>query len=387
MAAPPGHTAPADLQNGQPETSTPATQPVGLSGAQQQSGANPSYVVAGLTPDAVFSFMAQQQAMFASQQQALLTALQGSAVNPAPTMTSSAAPPPPPPAYPQHDVSADESSDAEPDADRADDAEFNALVHDLEAGHEQGEPVLDNTDVLAELQHFFAQEDQMGPALPDKIAAIVNKGVRSTFSPEQEKTLCEQFLRPENCQNLVVPRVNKELWLKLRHSTRSRDLKVQKTQNLLLKSIVPIAQLLAAFSTEKDKTNIQLAAKALQLVASASAQLSQHRRDLITPELDPQLKPLSAVSNPITDNLFGDDLAKQVKEIRETQQLGSNVSRPVLRRPDFYRRGGGSLRPRGHGRSPYSKPKPFLGRASQRAPPFHRRKQSHKSSSLSKPRQ
>ncbi len=133
------------------------------------------------------------------------------------------------------------------------------------------------------------------------------------------------------------------------------------------------------FSTGKDKSNIQLAAKALQLVASASAQLSQHRRDLIVPELDSQLKPLSAVSNPITDNLFVDDLAKQVKKICETQQLGSNISRPVLRRPDFYRSGGGSQPYRGHARSSYIKAKPFLGRASQRAPPFQRRNQSHKS--------
>ena len=83
---------------------------------------------------------------------------------------------------------------------------------------------------------------------------------------------------------------------------------------------------------------------------------------MIKPDLHDEYKHLCSSSLAITDQLFGNDLPKQVKELTEVNRVGKRVSthsgrsaaKPDYHRPNYYARGRG--RP-GH---QYYK-KPFLG--------------------------
>ena len=54
--------------------------------------------------------------------------------------------------------------------------------------------------------------------------------------------LSEKFDRPENCENLAVPKVNPKICGKLNHYGKKQDLKLSACQNMLVKVAAVIAQ-------------------------------------------------------------------------------------------------------------------------------------------------
>ena len=44
-----------------------------------------------------------------------------------------------------------------------------------------------------------------------------------------------KYNRPDNCEKLTVPKVNPEIWNKLKHITRSADLRLANMQKVLVK--------------------------------------------------------------------------------------------------------------------------------------------------------
>ena len=108
---------------------------------------------------------------------------------------------------------------------------------------------------------------------------------------------------------------------------------------------------------------LQQSTDALALFANAKSELNQRRRELIKPYLYDEYKHLCSSSLAITDQLFGDDLPKQVKELTEVNRVagkrkesthsGRSTAKPDYHRHNYYARGRG--RP-GH---PYYR-KPFF---------------------------
>ena len=162
-----------------------------------------------------------------------------------------------------------------------------------------------------------------------------------------------------------MPKVNPEVWGKLKRDTKTRDLKLQRIQNLVHKGLIPLIKLME--NIKKDKANMRLAADAFRLLAMGSSQLSQRRRDLIAPDLCPTFRPLCGPNNPVTQLLFGDDLPKQIKDIADTQRVGAKFSALHKDRPGSgkykssfkYKGDGGKYRPKPY---PYksSEKKSFL---------------------------
>ena len=67
---------------------------------------------------------------------------------------------------------------------------------------------------------------------------------------------------------------------------------------------------------------------AFALIGNANLELNQRRRELMKPNLHTDYKHLcSSISSvTITDQLFGDDLAKEVKEWTEVNRVGKKVA-------------------------------------------------------------
>ena len=64
----------------------------------------------------------------------------------------------------------------------------------------------------------------------------------------------------------------------------------------------------------------------------ANANINLRRREALKPELHSSYCHLCALSNPITTELFGDDLPKAVKDITDTNPVTSKLSREKLSR-------------------------------------------------------
>jgi len=63
------------------------------------------------------------------------------------------------------------------------------------------------------------------------------------------------------------------------------------------------------------------------LMAKANIELNLRCREALKPELHTSYRYLCAPSNPITTDLFGDDLPKAVQDITNTNRITSKLSR------------------------------------------------------------
>lgn len=74
----------------------------------------------------------------------------------------------------------------------------------------------------------------------------------------------------------------------------------------------------------------QEATDAFALFGNANTELNHRRRELIKPDLHNDYKHLHSSFLPITDQLFEDDLSKQVKDLTEINRVGKKITTNIL---------------------------------------------------------
>ena len=87
--------------------------------------------------------------------------------------------------------------------------------------------------LLEEIAQSLDETERKGDPVSDKLALIANKRWNHKLSDDQLKEKTEKYLRPANCDKVVSPRVNPEIWAKLSRAVRSDDHKLFRVQNLL----------------------------------------------------------------------------------------------------------------------------------------------------------
>ena len=146
---------------------------------------------------------------------------------------------------------------------------------------------------------------------------------------------------PSNIALLANPRVNPEIWHKMRTEARSEDIRLARAGDLTVKSLVANCQLLEELTNLKHKLTgenktavknmIRTALKATQMSASSLQENNQRRREHIREGLAPAYKSLCNVPEEEGTQLFGEDLVKQVKAINDSKAITSKlVERPFL---------------------------------------------------------
>ena len=112
---------------------------------------------------------------------------------------------------------------------------------------------------------------------------------------------------------------------------------------------------IAVARTKEELTEDQM--NGLTCLATASYEMNMLRRDLIKPGLHEKFSQLCKPTVPVTENLFGNDLTKHIKDIDEVHKAtGKMAKQPRFAPYSYPRRGRGG---RGY---PYNNNAPFLGR-------------------------
>ena len=113
-------------------------------------------------------------------------------------------------------------------------------------------------------------------------------------------------------------------------STKSKDLGLQEIQKHLVKSAQPMIQLLDTvlkLQVEQTRTPVDssqilpLIADAVTLLGHASYLTSLKRQEFLKPDIVAAYQSVCSKSNPVTTNLFGDELPKHIKEIGEVNKI------------------------------------------------------------------
>ena len=217
----------------------------------------------------------------------------------------------------------DDNSDAEglrrrnePDADSANEGHMSETRVRLE--HEA---------LLQEISHDLEQEEEVGGTINQQLADIVNKRWSMKLPETKQKEKMEKYSRPRNCEKLIVPCVNAEIWDKLDSKTKHNDLRATSTQKILAKvgSILTfttdkLLQMRNATSPDVDQL-ITMNTDALALLGHTMCELSMRRRDAIRPNLNKDYSSLCASHVPVTTYLFGDNLQTQLNDIRASNKI------------------------------------------------------------------
>lgn len=184
--------------------------------------------------------------------------------------------------------------------------------------------------IIEKLTKDLALEDEKGPDINAQLAGLVHKLLREA-KPNETKLneLKKQYIPPNNCEGLSETRVNANIWNNLGETARSNDLKLQKVQKYLVKGMTALVTVIDTLIKDEPKSsnedNIRKLMDAAILLANANTEVNLRRRERLKPELHPSYRHLCNPSNPITSQLFGDDLPKAVKDIAEANKISSKI--------------------------------------------------------------
>ena len=186
-------------------------------------------------------------------------------------------------------------------------------------------------DLLKKLALDFSTNDNVSRPISQQLAEIINKRWASKLGENKVKETVEKYDRPENCEKLVAPKVNPEIWEKLTHYGKKQDLRLSAIQNMIVKVGAIIAQStqkLMEFRGQgahggKLDTGALLTAQidAIALLGHTNYELSLRRREAIKPNLNKEYGSLCSSQTPVSTLLFGDELQSQLTAIRASNRI------------------------------------------------------------------
>lgn len=236
-----------------------------------------------------------------------------------------------------HDVN-DNDSEADIEAfmvenREGDDLQPQGQVQDASPDRSDGD---DDLDFIArDVEAQFELEEETGPDLNSSVMNMVQKLVQKTVPDSAMKAKLDKVKRPGNCDFLTTPKLNPEIWAVLKSGVRSKEIRAQKLQTKTVKAVTMLAETVNnitvnSLGKKAKPVDAKILVKGLfgviGVLGSTFQDASQLRKEEIKPVLPPKFKPLCNAQVPVTSKLFGDDLAKAVKDLNETSRLSQNLT-------------------------------------------------------------
>ena len=185
----------------------------------------------------------------------------------------------------------------------------------------------DNASLLSAVSSFLSCSIASG------LAELVNGKINAEYSVEKRKEILQKYKKPGNCDNVLVPKVNEEIWSKLPANAKRSDIRASALQDTLVKASSVIICKTDKLLEHREKKTIP-SYKALisplldsvALLGHVCTELSYKRTDTLKPFLHQDIRPACARSRKPGKLLFGNDLAKTLKELKTTNKIMTNNS-------------------------------------------------------------
>ncbi|XP_046576005.1 uncharacterized protein LOC124284012 [Haliotis rubra] len=199
--------------------------------------------------------------------------------------------------------------------------------------------------LLTDLQAFVSANEETSGKIRPFLAESINQGLQKMANQKKLKEVADRYKRPENCDFLLTPRVNQDIWLQAKPYTKNRDTKWQGIQNEVVKAMMPMIQVtndLMVAAIDKGQVNVRELLKkssdSIKLMTASISIMNQRRRENFRPDLTGAYKRLCSAQLPTTNWLFGDDLSKHIKDISESSMIGQKIGHPQKSKFDNHSR-------------------------------------------------
>ena len=113
---------------------------------------------------------------------------------------------------------------------------------------------------LQEVSQEFGKTDIKGPPINEKLTKIFEDLTYGIFKEKTLGKLLNDITSPENIEGLEVTKVNKEVWGKVPHKTKTFDIRFPHLQDLILKSLTVLSYMGNQFfenRLERDQAKIK----------------------------------------------------------------------------------------------------------------------------------
>ena len=205
-------------------------------------------------------------------------------------------------------------------------------LHDLFSNAANSGDEDDNWGLLDDIEDI-KNDDEKGPCVKDKLAQKVNDRFMGNIGSEKIAAKQKAYLCPENCPALAVPRCNEEIWRKLEKHHKQADIRVAGIQRAIAAGATGLVQMLEALLSSGKATGsldvqglVTKGCDSLALLGYANQELSQKRREAMRPALKKEYVGLLSRSVPVTSKLFGDDLMKTMRDLKQEATLTKEAS-------------------------------------------------------------
>ena len=224
-------------------------------------------------------------------------------------------------------------------------------------------------ETIHDLETFFETGDKVGQRVNDSFASIFNASLRRKPNDKALLSTADRYPRPENVPNLTVPKTNDVVWESMRKGPQIVDASLQKVQTCLGKAIVPMITLINDIGegTAKEKCLAdyhQQITDAIRLGSAAFSMLSQARKEVVRNDLSFPFAKLCTWNHAVgVDNLFGEDVMRQLKDLKETSRQFNDLSnKPSTSRQHFANAGQQTFRKRAPFKNKSTRYRPYKGK-------------------------
>ena len=193
-------------------------------------------------------------------------------------------------------------------------------------------------ELLKELVASLQEEDRKGPKVQQQLVDIAIKRWGNKLNSDKMTSILGKHPQLENCEDMSIARVNPEIWVPLNATMRKADLRLANMQQALKKATFAIVttcdKLLAVKSQIETKEMVTDSIYAITLVGHVVSEISSIRCEQLRPSLTQEFQTICFNSvSPSSKLLFGDDLAKQIRDAKEMSRIGQTVAAYIKHDP------------------------------------------------------
>ena len=203
--------------------------------------------------------------------------------------------------------------------------------------------VVDNIN-LDDLQQEYSLNDEVGASINDNLASLLDTMSKGNMTDETLNRRYSTYKRPRNT-SYDVPKVNVDIWSMMERNVKTKDLKGQRKQKIILtavNSLIKVAQIcVSPNATLNKRDTMNNISDAMGLMFKASKEISMDRRAAIVfgNNFDAKYRRLYSSDIPVTKWLFGDDLKATLSSIDQSSKMSKAMGRIPKKRYNFPKNG------------------------------------------------
>ena len=195
--------------------------------------------------------------------------------------------------------------------------------HESESEQEQADDTQFFEDMVSAID-IRGDEDIPGAALIQSWADKLNLAWKTKVGKETLANMLKKYRTPENLKDFQVPKMNKEIWRLCDKFQRKVDLSLAQSQRCLIKAATATLKLNEHFSVLPNSTRqlaMQTTADIVSLLGQVNREVISRRKVMTRPNLKGDFKYLSTNTTNTTENLFGDNLTQDIKDIQTKRKI------------------------------------------------------------------